>query len=190
VALTFHASGDRGLAKRLLALVEARHVPVTAFVVGNWLDANPDLAERIVGGGHEVANHTYTHPTFLRLGPQAMRDEVKRCRDTLERLTGGGGTYFRLSGTTNGTEVAPASVLQLAGEAGYPVVLGYDVDPADYNDPGPSAVARATASALRPGSIVSLHFGHQGTIDALPDVLADLSRRRLEPVTVTTLLRP
>jgi peptidoglycan/xylan/chitin deacetylase (PgdA/CDA1 family) len=189
VALTFQTNGERALAERLLELLGARRVPITAFVVGNWFDANPDLAERILAGGHEIANHTYTHPTFPRLGPAAMRDEVSRCRDVLERMTGAGGTYFRPSGTANGTDAPAPAVLQIAAEAGYPVVLGYDVDPADDADPGAGAVAQATIGALRPGAIVSLHFGRPGTIDALPDILAGLSRRGLEPVTVSSLLR-
>src|SRR5262249_57199287 len=78
VALTFHTNGDLGLANQLLDILDTRHVPMTSFIVGNWLDANPDMAKRIAAGGHEFANHTYTHPTFLQLGHDAMLDEVVR----------------------------------------------------------------------------------------------------------------
>lgn len=190
VALTFHTNGDRSLAERLLETVEARHVTITAFVVGSWLDANPDFAKRIADGGHELANHTYTHPTFPSLDPAAMRDEIVRCRDVLARLVGSGGRYFRPSGTSNGVDDPGATVLQLAGEAGYPIVLGFDVDPSDYRDPGAPAIVSRIRDTVRPGSIVSLHFGHQGTIDALPSILSGLSSRGLQPVTVSELLRP
>jgi peptidoglycan/xylan/chitin deacetylase (PgdA/CDA1 family) len=188
VALTFHTNGDRGLAETLLETVEAAHVSITAFIVGSWLEANPDFAARIHDHGHELANHTYTHPTFGSLTPSAMTEEVTRCRDVLASLTGSGGRWFRPSGTTNGTDAPSATVLRLAAAAGYATVLGFDVDPADYQDPGASVVSKRTIDTVQAGSIVSLHFGHQGTIDALPAILRDLDRRGLEPVTVGTLL--
>ena len=188
VALTFHTNGDRGLAETLLESVEAAHAPITAFIVGSWLEANTDFAARIRDAGHELANHTYSHPTFPSLTPSAMTEEITRCRDVLASLAGSGGRWFRPSGTTNGTDDPGATVLEVAAAAGYGTVLGFDVDPADYQDPGADAIARRTTGSVQPGSIISLHFGHQGTIDALPAILRDLERRGLEPVTVGTLL--
>jgi peptidoglycan/xylan/chitin deacetylase (PgdA/CDA1 family) len=80
-------------------------------------------------------------------------------------------------------------VRRLAGAAGYPVCLSYDIDSLDYTDPGPSAV-RTNVATARPGSIVSMHFGHRGTLDAMPHVLSDLADRGLRAVTATTLLAP
>jgi peptidoglycan/xylan/chitin deacetylase (PgdA/CDA1 family) len=190
VALTFHASGDPVVVQQLLQIFDQRHVAITAFIVGSWLDANPDFAKRITDGGHELANHTYTHPTFLDLDRSSMTNEITRCRDVIMRLTGTGGDYFRTSGTTDGTDDPGATVRQIAGAAGYPVVLGFDVDPSDYADPGATAVTQRTLDAATAGSIVSLHFGHQGTVDAMPSILDGLERRGLTPVTVRTLLSP
>ena len=161
VALTFHVSGDAGLAASLLDLLRVDHVPITAFMVGNWLDANRDLGVRFLDDGHEVANHTYTHPTFPSLDQAAMTSEVVRCRDAITRLTGGGGRFFRPSGTANGTDAPAPVVIDVARAAGYQTVVGYDVDPADYQDPGATAVSQRTLASVQPGSIVSLHFGHR-----------------------------
>jgi peptidoglycan/xylan/chitin deacetylase (PgdA/CDA1 family) len=103
-------------------------------------------------------------------------------------LTGSGGRFFRPSGTANGIDVPAPVVLDVAGHAGYATVVGYDVDPADYQDPGATSVSRRTLAAVQPGSIVSLHFGHAGTIDALPSILTGLQARGLEPVTMSVLL--
>jgi peptidoglycan/xylan/chitin deacetylase (PgdA/CDA1 family) len=188
VALTFHTNGDLGLVDQLLDILDARHVPMTSFIVGNWLDANPDMAKRIAAGGHEFANHTYTHPTFGQLGHDAMLDEVVRCRDVLVRLTGGPGAAFRPSGTDDGTTSPGDVVLSVAAEAGYHTLLGFDVDPLDYNDPGATLVTQRTLAAVHPGAIVSLHFGHAGTVAAMPAILDGLSQRNLTPVTVSKLL--
>jgi len=188
VALTFHTNGDLTLANQLLGVLAARQTVITAFVVGDWLDANPSWGKRLVDAGHEVANHTYTHPSFLTLSHDAMLTEITRCRDVLTRTTGTPGTLFRPSGTDDGTATPPATVLSVAAEAGYPTVLGFDVDPFDYQDPGADALVQRTLAAVQPGSIVSLHFGHAGTIAAMPAILDGLVQRDLTPVTASKLL--
>ena len=188
IALTFHTDGDLGLAEQLLGILEARNAPMTSFLVGSWLAANPSMAKRLVDGGHELANHTYTHPSFSTLSPAAMSDEIVRTRDLLLQLTGKPGAYFRPSGTANGIDAPSAAALAAAGSAGYPITLGYDVDPLDYQDPPAATITQRTLGAATAGSIVSLHFNHPNTIAALPAILDGLSSRGLTPVTVSKLL--
>jgi peptidoglycan/xylan/chitin deacetylase (PgdA/CDA1 family) len=186
--LTFHTDGDLGLAEQLLGTLSARKAPITAFVVGQWLDANPTWAKRLVDGGHELANHTYTHPSFASLSAAAMAEEITRCRDVLTRLTGSGGRAFRPSGTGDGTQRPSDAVLAAAGDAGYPVVLGFDVDPLDYDQPGVDVVVARVLDRVKAGSIVSLHFGYPGTVAAVPKILDGLAQRQLTPVTASQLL--
>jgi peptidoglycan/xylan/chitin deacetylase (PgdA/CDA1 family) len=188
VALTFHTNGDLSLAQQLLDVFAARNVVVTAFIVGEWLEANPTWAKKLLDAGHELANHTYSHQTFYKLSPDAMRDEIVRCRDVITRLSGSPGAFFRPSGTDNGTDPPPGVVLEIAGESGYRSVLGYDVDSLDYTDPGADAVVTHTLATVGPGSIVSMHFGHPGTIAALPRILDGLDAKNLTPVTASKLL--
>ena len=79
-------------------------------------------------------------------------------------------------------------VLERAGLSGYPTVVGYDVDSLDFRDPGADAVVANVVNGVHPGAIVSLHFGHRGTIAALPRILEHLSSVNLRPVTVGALL--
>jgi peptidoglycan/xylan/chitin deacetylase (PgdA/CDA1 family) len=188
VALTYHVSGDRALVTKLLDLLDARSVKITAFMVGSWLEANADLATRFTSAGHEIANHTYTHLSFPKLSRAEMQQEVDRCRDTLQHAVGTTGRFFRPSGTSNGTDDPSAVVHDVAFAAGYDTIAGFDVDPADYADPGAREVVDRTLAAVHPGAIVSLHFGHAGTIDAMPGILDGLRARGLEPVTLSALL--
>ena len=188
VALTLHMNGSDPVIDQMLDVLAKHHTAITAFVVGNWLDQNRAYAQRLLQGGHELANHTWTHPTFLKLGPAGMSEEIDRCRDVLRELTGGGGRWFRPSGTDNGVDIPSAAALLAAGTSGYQTVVGYDVDPADYQDPGAAVIVSRVLQAVGPGSIVSLHFGHAGTVEAMPDLLAGLDRARLRPVTLSTLL--
>jgi peptidoglycan/xylan/chitin deacetylase (PgdA/CDA1 family) len=68
------------------------------------------------------------------------------------------------------------------------ILHGRQIDGLDWQDPPAATVVRAVLDGVRPGSIVSLHLGHQVTIAALPRILAGLSIKRLQPVTLTELL--
>ncbi len=184
VALTFHTNGDIGVVDGLFAAVARAKVPITCMFVCNWLERYPDYARRARDSGHEIGNHTYTHLADLdRQGAPVVRTEVERSRDVLERVTGGAGDYFRPSAMHHSTP----TVLAEAGRAGYAHCLSYDVDPLDYTDPGVDAVVTRTLAAVQPGSVVSLHFGHAGTIPAFPRIIAGLEQKGLRPVTVHDL---
>jgi peptidoglycan/xylan/chitin deacetylase (PgdA/CDA1 family) len=167
-----------------LDLLRERGVRCTVFVVGQWLEANPELGTRLMAEGHELGNHTYSHQAMGRLSPQQTTVEITRAADVLRSQTGSMSRWFRPSGIA----VPTAVILLEAGRAGYPTSVGYSVDSLDFQDPGAAAVRRNVAQHVVGGSIVSLHFGHNGTIEALPGILDDLGQRSLAPVTVGELL--
>lgn len=182
VALTFHGAGDPELARRVLQTLADANAAVTVLAVGTWLQTHPDVVRTVTGLGHELGNHTWSHRTMSRLSETEQRAEIERCRDRIAALTGGPGAFFRQSAARRATPLQ----LRLAGAAGYPRVLSYDVDSLDYTDPARQTVRRRVAAAAA-GSVVSLHLGHPVTLAALPEVLADLRDRGLRPVTATRL---
>ena len=184
VALTFHGSGDLGLTNALLDQAKALRAPITVFAVGTWLAADPAIGHRILGDGNELANHTYTHPDLGSLGASAVASEISRCADVLTQVEGNNGRWFRPSGLDRPTPL----ILQQAGAAGYATSVGYDVDPLDYEDPGASKVIARVQAGLQPGSIVSLHTGHTGTVQAFEPIVTAVRARGLRPVTVSQLL--
>ncbi|MFI1001553.1 polysaccharide deacetylase family protein [Streptomyces galbus] len=184
VALTFHGQGDPALARALLTEAERHGARVTVLAVGTWLDEHPELARRVLDGGHDLGNHTHRHIDVNALPEAAARDEITRCAERLRRLTGSIGTWFRPSRAARATPL----VERLARAAGYPHVLSYDVDSRDFTSPGGPAVARQVLGEVRGGSVVSLHFGYPDTLAALPVVLEELGRRGLHAVTTTELL--
>lgn len=188
IALTFHTAGTSARFHALVNVLRARRTPITAFIVGKWLEANLDLGKQLRDAGHELANHTYTHPSFAKLTATEMADEIARCRAAVAKINGDGGRWFRPSGTDDGVTPPSSSVLAAAGAGEYPTVVGYDIDSLDFKDPGADAVVSRTVGLLHDGAIVSLHFDHQGTIDALPRILDATAARGLKPVTLSTLL--
>jgi peptidoglycan/xylan/chitin deacetylase (PgdA/CDA1 family) len=184
VALTFHGAGDVGVTRQVLNVVEQHGAHISVLAVGTWLAAHPDAARMISGGGHELGNHTWSHPALSSYAPEPMYAEIQRCRDKLVELTGSPGAFFRQS---QGQHASKEELLE-AGKAGYARVLSFDVDSLDWQDPGPAAI-RAAVATVRAGSVVSMHLGHPGTVAALPGIFADLARRGLTAVTATELLK-
>jgi len=185
VALTFHGSGDPTLTIQLLDEAKRLSAPITVFAVGTWLRQYPNMAHRLLDAGHELENHTLTHPQLRGASAVVVGREVTGCRDVLAAQTGNGGTYFRPSGMEGNY---PPVVMEQAGMAGYRFVCGFDLDPSDYLDPGAAAIEARVRAALKPGSIISLHLGHAGTVAAFPTLVADIRARGLEPVLVRDLL--
>ncbi|TCO48009.1 polysaccharide deacetylase family protein [Actinocrispum wychmicini] len=183
VALTFHGAGDVGIARQVLAALAQHNAHVTVLAVGTWLQDSPDAARMVLDGGHELGNHTWSHPNLSTYKPEPMLAEIERCRDRLVQLTGSPGAFFRQSQGQH----ANAEELREAGKAGYANVLSYDIDSLDWRDPGAAAIRKAVTAATA-GSVVSMHLGHPGTVAALPGILTDLANRGLTPVTASKLM--
>ncbi len=184
IALTFHLGGNPTLVAELLDLLKTSGVHSTLFAIGDWLTANPQLGHRAVDEGHELGNHTKSHLSMLKLSRSAVRAEIVGGGQALIPFIGSIGKWFRPSGTDVPTDL----ILEEAGAAGYPVSVGYDIDSTDYTEPGAAAVIARVKTKLHPGAIVSLHFGHRDTIDAMPRILDLLGAAGLTPVTVSGLL--
>ncbi|MFI8195695.1 polysaccharide deacetylase family protein [Streptomyces sp. NPDC085942] len=184
VALTFDGRGDPDLALAALTRCEQAGARVTVLAVGTWLARHPGLARRILDGGHELGNHTEHHLDLAALDERAAYEEIASCARRLRRLTGSVGAWFRPSPTT----YASPLVERLARRAGYPHLLGCDVESLDHAATRVAAVTRKVAGELRNGSVVELSLGRPVTVAALPLLLAELGRRGLHAVTATELL--
>jgi peptidoglycan/xylan/chitin deacetylase (PgdA/CDA1 family) len=185
VALTFPGQGDPALVSHVLAELASGGARATVLAVGSWLQAQPAMARRILDGGHELGNHTQNHVDIAQLSSAEAFAEIDACGKVLKRLTGSIGVWFRPSQTQHATPTIRAQ----ASRAGYPTCLSYSLDSLDYTDPGPASVTRTILGAVHNGSIVSLHFGHAGTVTAIPQILDGLRRRGLTAVTMTELIR-
>jgi peptidoglycan/xylan/chitin deacetylase (PgdA/CDA1 family) len=131
-----------------------------------------------------LGNHTQNHLDIEQMSSTQALYEVDACAQTLKRLTGSIGTWFRPSQTAH----ANAMVRSEAKKIGYQTCLSYDVDSLDFTDPGAANVVRNILTPVRNGSIVSMHFGHPGTVTAVPALLDGLRQKGLRAVTMTELM--
>lgn len=184
VALTFHGAGDPKIATDLLNILSTSGTHVTVFAVGTFLKSNPEFAKKILDSGHDLGNHTMTHTQMKTISAKRVDSEISECAALLKKLTGNHGAFFRPSGTQYSTPL----IRKTAQKYGYKNCISYDVDSLDYQDPGKAAVISNINKGIKGGSIISLHFGHQNTIDALPTVIENIKTKGFEPVTLSELI--
>jgi len=184
VALTFHGAGNPALVQKLLGILKENSTPISVFAIGSWLKGYPQVARQMLDAGYDLGNHTMNHYQMKTLSAPAANKEIAECAAELKKLTGNHGKWFRPSGTHYSTAI----IRKAAIKNGYKQCISYDVDSHDYQDVGKKIVLRDISTGIKNGSIVSMHFGHQDTIDAMPALLENLHARGLKPVTLTTLL--
>jgi peptidoglycan-N-acetylglucosamine deacetylase len=182
LALTFDDGPDPRWTPAVLDLLRRHRVKATFCVVGQHVAAHPELVRRIADEGHALCDHTWTHDEALASRPTAIvRTELRRTYDAVVAATGGRKpVYFRApAGRWSHSVVAEARRLGLRP-------LGWSVDPADWREPPPAAIASQVLKGATPGAIVLLHdgYGHRAaSVAALETILVALAERRLDLVT-------
>jgi len=182
IAMTFD-DGPSIHTRRLLDALVTRDVPVTFFVQGQQVAAFPDLANRIVAEGHEIACHTFRHPNLALMGAAGVRSELQQTRDIIQQTTGVTPAVFRPPyGLYTGT------VRTVAAEFGYPIIL-WSVDTRDWESRNVNTILTHFASGrIQDGDIILLHDIHSTTIDASIRAIDLLLAEGFTFVTVSELL--
>ncbi len=198
IALTFDDGPDPEWTPDILDILKQENVPATFFVIGKNGQAHPELLRRIINEGHELGNHTFTHPNLGEIPGRITDLELNATQRLIESVTGRSTVLFRPpyfgdAEADKPEEVEPAI---RAEKLGY-IIVGLRIDPSDWK-PGATAdeivektVKRAmdTNSETR-GQVVLLHDSggdRAATVQALPRLIHELRARGFKFVPVSTL---
>ena len=179
VALTFDDGPSVPFTGQVLDILRKNHVHATFFLCGANAERYPELVRRIKAEGHEIGNHTYSHPYLYLMDREKIAEEIDRTQDALEKISGRRPRLFRPP-----FGVRWFSLWPLLRERGLTMVLwsirGYD------GELGASAIAEKTLSQLQPGGIILLHDGFEthkpaevdrsDTVRALPAIIQGIRR--------------
>jgi peptidoglycan-N-acetylglucosamine deacetylase len=183
IAMTFDDGPSGKLTPKLLDLLAAHHIKATFFLIGENAAEYPDIVAREVKDGHEVANHSWSHPNFGKMSDDGIRSQLRRTDDAIRSAADVGPTLLR---PPYGS-ITPRQKKWIHQEFGYKIAL-WDVDPLDWRRPGPNVVCARIVKNTRAGSIVLAHDIHPGTIEAMPCVLSQLEAKGFKFVTVSELI--
>jgi peptidoglycan/xylan/chitin deacetylase (PgdA/CDA1 family) len=174
VALTIDDGPHPVWTPKILRLLDRYHVPALFCMIGNQVLGHEPVAKAVTGAGHQLANHTWSHPTALAGKPPGLvRKEIARAQEKIHDTTGVTPKLFR----SPGGDWSP-TVLGEAAHAGL-VPLDWSDDPRDWSRPGAAAIERSLLAA-RPGQILLCHDGggdRSQTYTALSTVIPALTAR-------------
>jgi peptidoglycan-N-acetylglucosamine deacetylase len=183
IAMTFDDGPSAKLTPKLLDLLAAHHIKATFFLIGENAAEYPDIVAREAREGHEIANHSWSHPNFGKMSDDGVRGQLRKTDDAIKSAMGKSPTLMR---PPYGS-ITPRQKRWINQEFGYKIVL-WDVDPLDWRRPGPSVVCNRIVKNTRAGSIILAHDIHPGTIDAMPCVFKELEAKGFKFVTVSELI--
>jgi peptidoglycan/xylan/chitin deacetylase (PgdA/CDA1 family) len=186
IAMTFDdgpSGGSTNNTNRLLDLAAKKHIKLTFFLIGENAARYPQLVQRELAEGHQVGNHSYTHPDLAKMSDDAVRSEIQKTQDAIINASG----YRPVLMRPPYGAMTPRQRLWVSREFGVKIIL-WDVDPLDWKNPGVDVVASRIIAATRPGSIILSHDIHAHTVDAMPRVFDTLLAKGYKFVTVSELL--
>lgn len=183
IALSFDDGPNPKLTPKLLDILAAHHIKATFFVIGENAAEYPDIVARAAREGHEIGNHSWSHPNLAKLSDDAVRHELQRTDDAIKSAIGTRATLMR---PPYGS-LSSRQKRWIHDEFGYQIIL-WDVDPLDWKRPGPNVVCNRVVKQTRAGSIVLSHDIHPGTIEAMPCILNQLEAKGFKFVTVSELI--
>lgn len=190
VALSFDDGPSETFTAQVLDVLKEHDVRATFFVIGNNLARYPELAARTVREGHELANHSQSHPWVFRMKFSSIRDDIDLCQDEIEKAAGYRPRFFRQPVGLNNP-----SVMKVLDEMGM-VMVGWQARAYDGFRVRPDKVVSRILKSVGPGGIILLHDGCDGvlecdrtpTVEALRVIIPALKEKGYEFKTVSGLL--
>lgn len=181
IAITFDdGPGEEGTEEILQSLAEY-DAKATFFMLSQSAEKYPDLAKKVADQGHEIANHSITHPDLKKVDEGQAKEEIETSKETITDITGKEPTLFRPPyGSYSET------VTDIAAESNQNIVL-WSLDTRDWESLNAEQMYENVVDNTKPGSIILMHDIHHATADAVPDILKELSDEGYEFVTVSEL---
>jgi len=182
ISLTFDVAQDEGYIDEILNILDTNNIKATFFIVGDWVDNYPGKVKEIYDKGHEIGNHSNSHPHFSKIQPEKMKQEILILSDKIKNITGRGTTLFRAPyGDYNNT------VVKTVKETGH-YCIQWDVDSIDWKDPGKEYIYNKMINNTGNGSILLFHNYAKDTPEVLDSIIKELKRKGFEFVKISDLI--
>ncbi len=182
VALTINCAWNADDIDLILQTLEKHQIKVTFFMVGDWIEKNEDAAKKIYNSGHELANHSYNHPHVNNLSYDQNVEQIKKCSELIQKITGNPSTLYRGPyGEYNDT------VLQAAKDNNH-ITIQWSIDSLDYNSLTGEQMWERIEPKLENGSIILMHNGTENTATSLDVLITKIKEKGYNIVKVSDLI--
>ena len=183
IAMTFDDGPSPETTPRLLDILKQRNIKATFFMIGQNAERNPAIVKRILAEGHEIGNHSWTHPQLSKLSDDRVTEEINKTQNAIKDASG----YTPVLMRPPYGAITARQKDWIEKQFGLNVII-WSVDPFDWKRPGASVIEERILAGARPGAIVLSHDIHKQTVDAMPATLDALAAKGFKFVTVSQLI--
>ncbi len=182
IALTMNCAWNADDIDNILKTLEDNNIKITFFVVGDWVNKYPEATKKISDAGHEIANHSNTHPHVNNLSYEDNMEEIKACSEKIEKITGKKTTLYRAPyGEYNNTVIK-------AAKGQKHLAVQWNLDTLDYTGITGDEMWKRIENKLTNGSIILTHNGTKHTADSLEMLIKNITNKGFKIVKVSELL--
>lgn len=182
LSISFDAAWGSAHTKGILDILDRYEAKTTFFLVGFWAEKYPELVAEIVARGHEIGNHSATHPHMSQLSAAQIREELRKTSDLVKSITGQPTVLFRPPyGEYNDL------VVRTSRQEGYECVQ-WNVDSLDWKNLGTQNMITQCTRNVNPGDIVLFHNDSKYILEALPTILEYYTKAGYKIIPISELL--
>lgn len=169
IAISFDAAWGNEDTQTLINILKKYNVQATFFVVGAWVDKYPESVKQLSDAGHDIGNHSNSHPHMPQLSVEQMTNELKSCNEKVAAVTGKTPVVFRAPyGDYNNSMIKTVESLGMH-------TIQWDVDSRDWKkEYTTDMIVKGVTENVKSGSIVLFHNAAVNTPEALPIILEKL----------------
>ena len=182
VALTINCAWENTDIDKILNSLKEYNVKVTFFVVGDFAKKYPESVKAIYDAGHEIGNHSFTHPHVNNLPLEDNVKQINDCNNLVKEITGTTPMLYRAPyGEYNDTVIKASKQANM-------YAIQWNVDSLDYRDLSKEDMWKRIEKGVNPGSIILMHSGTKNTADALGYIIENLQNMKYDIVKVSDLI--
>ena len=182
IAFTMNCAWTADDIEDILETLRCNDVKITFFIVGEWVDKYPEVVRKIYEEGHEIGNHSNTHPHVNKLTYDENLQEIEKCSEKIEQITGEKTTLYRAPYGEYNDNVIKASF-----ENGY-YSIQWNKDTLDYQALNGEQMWKRIGENLQNGDIILSHNGTAHTSDSLDMIIKNIKEKGFEIVKVSDLI--
>lgn len=182
VALTFDAAWGSDKTSKIVEILKDNGVDATFFLVGFWIEANPDKVKEIDAAGFDIGTHSNTHPKMSTLSTEKQIEELSVSSNLITQITGKQIKYFRPPfGDYNDSLINSAESLNLQ-------TIQWDVDTLDWKGISANEILARVKQSVTNGSIILMHNNSDHILEALPLIISYLKAEGYSMVKLSDLV--
>ncbi|PHS35779.1 MAG: deacetylase [Alkaliphilus sp.] len=182
IAISFDAAWGAEHTDEILNILKQNDVKTTFFLVGFWVDKHPDMVKKIHEHGHEIGNHSNTHPNMSKLSKEEITRELNTTSNKIEEIVAVRPIVFRPPfGDYNNLLISTAT------EWGY-TTIQWDIDSLDWKELGTEHVVDRIVNNVEKGSIILFHNNAKYVTQFLPLILEELKKQEYIIVPISSLI--